>query len=177
MPLKPQDLLVALQIALPAFRDGGWTYSRLASGLGMSDSEANEAARRAVDAGLLAAGEGRSAKPAAVRSALLEFIGHGVRYAFYAQPGATTRGVPTAYSAPPLDGLVAVSAGDALVWPDAEGDDRGQALEPLYPSVPGAARRDAALHETLSLVDAVRVGRARERELAMKELRARIADG
>ena len=38
-------------------------------------------------------------------------------------------------------------------------------LEPLYKSVPRAARADAQLYEWLALVDAVRAGRAREREL------------
>ena len=49
----------------------------------------------------------------------------------------------------------------------------------LYASVPGAARRDRALYDLLALVDAIRIGRARERALAEKEithrLRARVA--
>ena len=52
---------------------------------------------------------------------------------------------------------------------------RGEGLEPLYKSVPRAARADAQLYEWLALVDAVRAGRARERELAVKELRSRLS--
>jgi hypothetical protein len=37
-----------------------------------------------------------------------------------------------------------------------------------------AARRDATLHELLALIDALREGGARERELAMRELRRRL---
>jgi DNA-binding NarL/FixJ family response regulator len=44
-------------------------------------------------------------------------------------------------------------------------------LAPLYPSVPSAARRDARLYELLVLVDAIRAGQAREREIAERELR------
>ncbi|MEG7523780.1 MAG: hypothetical protein M3H12_11860 [Chromatiales bacterium] len=47
-------------------------------------------------------------------------------------------------------------------------------FSPLYKSAPGAAKRDPALYELLVLVDAIRGGRARERELAIKELRARL---
>jgi hypothetical protein len=40
--------------------------------------------------------------------------------------------------------------------------------------VPKAVAHDDALYELLALVDAVRDGRARERELAVKELTARL---
>ena len=62
-----------------------------------------------------------------------------------------------------------------VVWADPEGKVRGEALEPLYPSVPRAARADEALYELLALVDAVRAGRARERELAVAALRKRLS--
>ena len=39
---------------------------------------------------------------------------------------------------------------------------------PLYPSVPAAALRNPVLHENLALFDALRMGNARERNLAMK---------
>jgi hypothetical protein len=41
--------------------------------------------------------------------------------------------------------------------------------------VPGAARRDPALYDLLALVDALRIGRARERSLAEKEITKRMA--
>ena len=62
----------------------------------------------------------------------------------------------------------------ALVWPHPEGEVRGESLEPLYPSAVEAARRDRALYESLALVDALRVGRARERTLAIRLLRERL---
>ena len=51
---------------------------------------------------------------------------------------------------------------------------RGYAFSPLYPSVPAAALQDSRLYELLALVDAIRDGRARERNLAAKELEARL---
>ena len=51
---------------------------------------------------------------------------------------------------------------------------RGAAVEPLYRSVPQAARLDSALYELLALVDAIRIGRARARKLAESMLRSRL---
>jgi hypothetical protein len=51
----------------------------------------------------------------------------------------------------------------------------GRAVAPLYRSAPLAAAEDPRLHELLALVDALRVGRARERTLAREELDRRLA--
>ncbi|MFO7544437.1 MAG: hypothetical protein R6W77_02975 [Trueperaceae bacterium] len=162
--LRPQDLAVAVVLALPDM--GTWTYASLADRLGLSASEAHAAVKRAGFAGLV---RGRHVD----RHALFEFLEHGVRYAFFAVRGAPTRGVPTGAAAPPLDALISVK--DGPVWPSAEGSARGYALEPLYRSVPQAALRDRTIHELLALIDALRDGGVRERELAMRELRSRLA--
>jgi hypothetical protein len=47
-------------------------------------------------------------------------------------------------------------------------------VQPLDRSVPQAARRDPALYDLLALVDALRIGRARERGLAEKEINRRL---
>jgi hypothetical protein len=52
---------------------------------------------------------------------------------------------------------------------------QGAAVQPLYPSVPGAAQRDPELYHLLALVDALRMGRARERAMAEKEIDQRFA--
>jgi hypothetical protein len=57
-----------------------------------------------------------------------------------------------------------------IVWSHPEGEVWGEGLEPLYPSIIEAARRDPKLHEYLALVDALRIGRARERKLAIELL-------
>lgn len=100
-----------------------------------------------------------------------------MRYAFFAVPGKVVRGMPTGYSAPPLDRLILGGGELPLVWPDPEGTERGQAIEPFYKTVPSVARRNPRLYELLALVDALRCGGARERKLAMAELERRILDG
>ena len=60
------------------------------------------------------------------------------------------------------------------MWPDPEGKVRGQSLLPLYPRVPLAARDDPRLYELLALFDGLRIGQARERDLAARLLGERL---
>jgi hypothetical protein len=108
------------------------------------------------------------------RANLKEFLVHGAKYAFPVHRGGLVRGVPTAHAAPPLDQHFLESSDPPPVWPAAEGAMRGTEFSPLYKNVPQAALRDPKLYELLALVDAIRDGRAREREIAVRELTARI---
>ncbi|MGE4553352.1 MAG: hypothetical protein AB7D57_09575 [Desulfovibrionaceae bacterium] len=159
----PQDVVVMLKLAVdPA----SWSYESLAHDLGLSASMVHSAVRRARAAGLYDPSRRRP-----MLEALLEFLVHGVRYAFPAVEGGETRGVPTAGDAPVLASKFAPSGALPRVWPHPEGRVRGIALGPLHKSAPGAALRDERLYAALALVDAVRMGRARERGLAEGLLR------
>ena len=164
--LRPQDLLVSLKLTLEP-KGKPRPYSALAHDLAMSPSKVHDAVKRATAAGLLLVDR----KPH--KRALLEFILHGVRYAFYTKLGPVTLGMPTAHAAPPLVEAIAASELPP-VWPDPEGTHRGEAVEPLHASVPRAARNDPGLYELLALVDALRIGRARERRLAAEHLERRL---
>ena len=68
-----------------------------------------------------------------------------------------------------------MSAGELVpVWPDARGDTKGQAVEPLFNSVIYAIGRDDELYALLALVDAIRIGQSRERNLAIKMMKQRL---
>lgn len=134
----------------------------------MSASEVHAAVRRLREAYLL------DPEDHVQLTALRNFLVHGVRHAFPARPKEVTRGVPTAWAAPTMASKMGVSDQLPPVWPDPDGKVQGSAVEPLYPSVPGAARRNPELYELLALVDAIRIGRARERNLAEKEIAARL---
>jgi hypothetical protein len=167
MTLKEQDVLVLLKLVV---RDeGSFTYPGLAGALGMSASEVHAAIKRATAAGLF-----NPHTRAVHRGALLELLVHGLRYVFVPDRGGLTRGVPTAHAAPPLVSVLAPSADPPPVWPDPQGAVRGESFAPLYRSAPEAARNDPALYELLALVDAVRAGRSRERQLAEKMLEERL---
>jgi len=111
-----------------------------------------------------------SDNPARVHSRnLAEFAVFGAKYAFPADKLPVSVGVPTSHSAPAFTGVFAPGSDD-WVWPHPNGTVRGQGLEPLHPSVPFAAMQDPKLYEMLALFDALRVGRARERGMALKRL-------
>jgi hypothetical protein len=82
------------------------------------------------------------------------------------------RGIATSHSASPLKEHI--QSDENYVWPSAKGVMRGQAINPLYKTLPEAALNDAKLYEMLALVDAIRVGSAREKKLAISELKKRI---
>ena len=163
--LKPHDLVVALKLCL----DRTATFGTAARDLHLSASEVHGAVARGVRAGFLQAAEERAPLRAhrPILAALQEFLDHGVKYAFPAVLGSITRGVATAHAASPLSERISDPSGDPPpVWPDPTGKVRGMALCPLYPGAPAAAASDERLRQLLVLIDALRVGRARERELA-----------
>jgi len=166
MQLNPQDLVVILKLAL----EPGLTFQKLASSLHLSLSAVHRSVTRAKAAGLLLADRQPN------RHAVLEFVLHGARYAFPAVRGRMARGMPTAYAAPPLSNLIHAGLDPIPVWPDPEGEARGESFKPLYRDAPAAARADPRLSECLSLFDALRGGRARERTLATEHL-TRLING
>lgn len=167
MTLKEQDVLVLLKLLVT--EDRSFTYSGLSRALDLSASEVHAGLKRATTAGLFNAHK-RTTK----RKALLEFLVHGLKYVFVADRTGLTRGIPTAHAAPPLLGILAPSPDLPPVWPDPLGSVRGEGFQPLYKSAPKAARKDPHLYQLLALVDAIRAGRARERDLAAKMLEERL---
>ncbi|MDZ7661657.1 hypothetical protein [Thiohalophilus sp.] len=169
MNLKPQDVLFLLKLVA-----GGkepWSFNKLAVELGMSPSEVHAAAKRAL-AARLAVKEDDKIWPN-IRN-LEDFLLHGIQYVFVPDRGGLNRGMPTAHAAAPMDTWFVEDKQPPPVWPDPQGKVRGESFSPLYKSAPVAAKHDSELYELLALVDAVRGGRAREREIAKKELKKRL---
>jgi hypothetical protein len=163
--MRPHDIVILLKIS--AIKDKPWMFKDLAQSLFISASEVSESLNRSRRAALLT-----SDKKQLMKHNLLEFLEHGLRYVYPSEPGGITRGMPTAHSAPPLNSHIAAS--ESFVWSWAEGEARGQSIEPLHLSVPQACAKDPFLYELIALVDAIRLGRAREKQSAIEELRQRI---
>ena len=184
MELSPRDVVVVLKLV--ASGPQKWTYAKLGQELCLSPSQVFRSVFSAGAAHLLdnsslpsPPGIGKTQAHRALQSRpsranLKEFLIHGVKYAFPVERGGLTRGVPTADAAPPLSQQLAQTFLAPAVWPYAEGSVRGIEFSPLYKNVPAAAMRDPKLYELLALVDAIREGRAREREIAIRELTGRI---
>lgn len=191
--LRPQDIvvlawLIARQdssetwplVHSPALQVGAkpWRYADIARELFISSSESHASVGRLEGAGLLVRDALRRDYLQPQLAAAEEFLVYGVPYAFYAEHGANTRGVPTGVAAPPLNQYFSLTE-EVSVWPDPEGKIRGYALQPLYKTVPKAVRNNPDLYELLALVDALRDGRSRERakaqELLHQKLRRQVA--
>ncbi len=160
--MKPQDILVLLKICI--MPEDKWSIFDLSESVYMSASEVHAAINRLEASDFLF---GRKPKFSSVE----EFVVHGLKYVYPPVIGKVCRGIPTAHSAPPLSSLVVSDKTDMLVWPCEFGTARGQSLKPLYVSVPSAVKNDARLHELLAIVDAIRAGRVREKEIAITELK------
>ncbi|MBF0548439.1 MAG: hypothetical protein HQM08_28650 [Candidatus Riflebacteria bacterium] len=165
--LKPQDIVILLKII--ARGDLPWRYDFLAKELCMSASEVHAGFKRAERSHLA---DPQSKQP--IIPALEEFLTHGIRYVFPAEVGELTRGIPTAYATKPFEIFLMKTQEPPPVWPFADGNMRGYSFLPLYKTVPQAAKNDEKFYELLVLVDAIRGGRARERLLAVQELKKRL---
>lgn len=97
--LRSQDVFVML--FLLDERGSNWTFDSVAERIGMSKSQGFRSSKRADVSHLYDAASRR------VRTAeLLEFLTHGIRYAFAVEPGKATRGMPTAWDAPGLEDVM-----------------------------------------------------------------------
>jgi DNA-binding MarR family transcriptional regulator len=161
--LRPVDVVVALRLSLRPEEK----YESLAAILGIGLSAAHRSVKRLESAGLVLPHRRDTS-----RRALIEFLVHGVKYAFFPVTGPEAPGVPTAYSGPPL--AAEIVSDRPLVWASARGTIRGDTLVPLYEGAPELADRAPELYEAVTLVDAIRAGRARERKLAAEMLEHRL---
>lgn len=166
--MRPQDILILLKMISSARRD--LKNSELAAELGISASEVSQALERCRTSRLV-----DKTKRRVNTLALEEFLVHGLKYAYPATPQKVTRGMPTAVSAPPIKDHVA-NANEQFVWAYAQGTARGMAITPLYRTVPQAAASDETLYRLLAIADTLRIGRAREREIARIELKKTLDD-
>lgn len=150
-----------------------YTARMLEETTGISKSQINLALNRCLDVGL-AKKDRQLGVPRTNTKALYNFIVHGLKYVFPAKPGELTRGIATAFAAPVLNDKL-MSAGElVLVWPDAKGSIKGQAVEPLFKSAVYAVRHDSEMYALLALVDAIRMGLPREANLAADLLKKKL---
>ena len=163
--MRPQDIVILLKIL--TLKSDIWFIRDIALQLRISQSETSESIHRSAFSGLLSSG-----KKVVMKNSLMDFLEHGLQYVFPAQLGPVTRGVPTANSAEPLKSMI--SSNDNYVWPSSKGTSNGQSIYPLYHCVPDIVGENEKLYETLSLVEAIRIGKFRERQLGIKILREKM---
>ncbi len=162
--LRPQDIYVLLALVANHERKE-WTYDRLADEVGLSTSQVFRSLKRAESSHLF------DKQMRRVRTLeLLEFLGHGIRYAFAATPGRIQRGFPTCWEAPGLEEKMSATGDERFVWAAPNGTVRGQVIEPLHMASLAVIGENKSLYQLLGLTDILRVGSARERKVAAKVL-------
>jgi hypothetical protein len=129
--------------------------------------------RRAGSAGLYSSGTKQISRPD-----FEELVTHAVRFIAPAQLGELTYGIPAAWAVDPISTIVHQNAHEPPpVWPTALGTMRGQALEPLHPAAIEASQANPILERLLSIIDSLRAGDVRVRQVAAGLLHGVIADG
>lgn len=146
-----------------------YSLRSLATMTGISKSEVGESIKRSKNVRLLVE-DHKTHLPKVNIRALKEFIFYGLKYVFPAIIGPVKRGIPTSFAAPVMQGKLMTAGSMIYVWPDFLGKEQGQSVAPLFKSVPGAVKRDPELYRLLALVDAIRLGSARESQFAIELL-------
>ena len=180
--LKGQHIIILLLLRLRP--EQSWTYEALSKTIGLSTSQCHHAHKRLRESGLVTADASGPWQVPIFNC--LEFILHGLKYAFPAKIGASSRGIPMAQSASFVKEhfVNEDSMGSAYVWRDPEGLEKGNSLEPIHGcqlrfapgKTPDSSKEDSLMYEVLVCIDLLRVGRARERNWAVEALKKRIHD-
>jgi hypothetical protein len=162
--LNGNDVLVLVWLLA---HPGSWTFRSLARDMEMDVAALHRRLGRLKSAKLV------DSERQLNRTNVEEFLLHAVPYVIPGDLGAEGRGIPTAWGVEPLRSALAGS-GPSPVWPSPHGTSRGPVLEPVSEAAVDLVSDDPEMSQWLGLVDAIRVGRARERKLASSELRRRI---
>lgn len=163
--LKPQDVLVACQLAI--LGDKSPTQAWLGKTLRLSPSTVFEAFKSLRKAKLILP-SGKDIKLVSQR--LLLFLVHGVPVVYYAHKTELVRGIATGVFSATFRSRFTSEKDIPIVWPYSKGKETGEGLQPLYPSVPIACSTNPALYDVMSTIDVLRTGKVREREAAISHL-------
>lgn len=161
--MKPQEIFIALKLL--AFGRKPWSYEEIAQSLYISPSNLHRSVRALAFSGLFI-----PEYKCLNNSSLEEFLLHGVKYVFPVKTGGIVRGMLAAHSAPAFADSFKPNPQDTYVWPDANSENKGFSIEPLYKTAPAASLLDLKLYELLACADVLRIGRAREKNIAIEIL-------
>lgn len=145
----------------------------------MSQSEIHAAFKRLLGAGLVRKGLTGDELPYPILNAAEEYLIHAVKYSFPVSLKEYTPGIPTGVAAPVFKNKILMGSDPLPVWPYGKGKVKGLSVTPLYSTIPEAITKypDQSFYDLLAILDAIRCGRARERNMAVELLREKINHG
>lgn len=168
MQMNEIDIVVGLKLITKP----DLPQTELAKQIGSNPSQVNRAIQALLNSHLFYSMEGK------LRANFYgwEKILLAIEYLFPVNVGGMVVGTPTAYGAPPISKEINPGSDPIPVWPCATGGVRGLYLEPLYSGLPKALIEypDEDLYTLLVLIDTLRIGRSREKELAKKYLEEKL---
>ncbi len=165
--MRPQDIAVLLKIVISP---SNWMNKDIAEALFLSPAEVSYSLQRSALAGLT-----DPSKRKIMKKTFLEFIRYGLPYVFPAIKGSIAAGVLTAFSSPVISKhFMTNKSSETVVWAYPEGEARGESIIPLYPNAVKAALKDPELYDLFALVDTLRLGKVREKEIALNLLKEKF---
>src|SRR5690554_947166 len=97
--MRPHDIIILLKIV--TYAEDNWYMKDVANELFISQSEVSQSLNRSLMAGLVS-----SNKKRVMKSALFDFLVHGLKYVYPVRPERMVRGMKTSHSAPPLSNII-----------------------------------------------------------------------
>lgn len=154
----------------------------LGSSLGISKTEISASLRRCLDNNLLLLINNSSQSSLSLidlnwqvnKKAVFELIKYAIPYFYPPKQLGWDIGIPTGFAAPILADEVTSAGNSKFIWPSEHGNTYGQSLEPIYKTVAIASYNDKFIYNCFSLIDAYRLGKAREKDIAIKLIEKEI---
>lgn len=177
MELKPLDIVIALCLGQVKPRSSHeedklplYTVRDMAEFTGAAVGSVAASQNRLLALGLIAeVPDFTSTKPTSMlslnRRAIAEFLLYGVRYYSLAERHGVGIGSGTAWSCPVLRSPV-LPPELPVVWENPQGSQRGELLRPLHAAVIPVSMKSPVLYRQFALIDALRIGQARETKIA-----------
>ncbi len=178
--IKAQDVLVLLKFVC----HGHMEHRELAEQLFMSTSTSFKSIQTLKEANLIyqrlikghdVKGARKKFVTSVVSHNAKEFIFYALKYLFPPEVGTFLPGIPTSYASDVFKGRISIGNDPIPVWAYYSADTtindklvKGIALKPIYYTVQRTyiEKYDKPFHDLLHLIDALRSGRARERNTA-----------
>lgn len=146
--MRPMDVVVLLK--LHSFKGISWSKKQLADSLFMNHGVVGESLNRSAIVNLIDLDTQQ-----VNYEALFPFIVYGLPYVFPAIQTPLGNGMLTGLSGPPFN-ADPETLRNPLAWPDENGEDCGNLIEPLHQGVPAACKADKHLYQLMCLVEVFR---------------------